>query len=75
MPKDIVGSLKVERRKADGSIELLTEGDGPGKYRVIENSEDCAVGDDLLPAIAFGDPPAPGEAVTVTYQGDPGFGD
>ena len=73
LPKEIVGSLKVERTKADGTVEVLSEGDGPGKYRVIANSEDCQADGNLLPAIAFGDPPSPGENVNVTYQGDPGF--
>lgn len=73
LPKEVVGGLKVERTKADGTVELLTEGDGAGQYRVIPNSEDCATAGNLMPAIAFGDPPNPGENVTVTYQGDPGL--
>ena len=72
MPKEIVGALKVERTNADGTVDVLTEGDGPGKYRVIPNAEDCAgEAGNLLPAIAFGDPPNPGESIQVTYQGDP----
>ena len=51
-----------------------TEGDGPGRYRVVYGSEDCVGADgQLMPAIAFGDPPQPGDVVNVTYQGDPQF--
>ena len=72
LPKEIVGSLKVERTLADGTVQVLTEGDGAGKYRIISNSEDCTgEGGNLLPAIAFGDPPTQGENIEITYQGDP----
>jgi len=64
--------LVVTRKRGDVE-EILTPGDGPGHYRIIPPSEACAVDGELLPAIAFGDPPSPGEDITITYQGDPQF--
>jgi len=72
LPKPIIDrdSLLVERTR-DGETELLFEGDGPGMYRIVEGAEECAIGGRIMPAIAFGDPPSPGEEIRVTYQGDP----
>jgi hypothetical protein len=71
LPRPILGGLVVQRTSGDGETVTLEEGDGPGKYRVVFGSEDCGGEDGLLPAIAFGDPPQPGDVIKVTYQGDP----
>lgn len=73
LPKPILDGLRVTRTGPDGVETLLEEGDGPGRYRVVFGSEDCAVDGQLMPAIAFGDPPVPGEVVNITYEADPQF--
>lgn len=72
LPRPILDGLVVTRTRG-GVVETLTEGTGPGHYNVVEGSEDCAIDGQIMPAIAFGDPPSPGEEITITYQGDPGF--
>ncbi len=73
LPRPILGSLVVTRTNGQGQTVTLEEGDGPGRYRIVYGAEDCAGEDGLLPAIAFGDPPLPGDVINVTYQGEPGF--
>jgi hypothetical protein len=73
LPKPILDGLRVTRTGPDGQTVTLEEGDGPGRYRVVFGSEDCIGENGLLPAIAFGDPPVPGEVVNITYEGDPQF--
>ncbi|MCA9514572.1 MAG: hypothetical protein KC635_06505 [Myxococcales bacterium] len=73
LPRPVLGSLKVIRRLPDGSETEIPEGEGSGHYQILRTAEDCAVDGQLLPAIAFGDPPTPGEEIEVTYQGDPQF--
>lgn len=72
LPKLILdpASLVVKRKRGDIE-EILTPGDGVGQYSVGPPSEACAVDGQLLPAISFGEPPSPGEVITITYQGDP----
>ena len=72
LPRPILSGLAVTRTR-NGVTETLTEGNGPGHYAIIPTSEDCVDGEQILPAIAFGDPPIPGEAIEITYQGDPQF--
>jgi hypothetical protein len=65
--------LKVIRT-IDGVATELQEGSGPNDYQLNENGgDDCAKGDEQLPAITFTTPPSPGEEIEVIYQGDPGF--
>ena len=72
LPKPVLDTASlVVTRTRDGEETILTPGNGPGQYRIIENVEGCAVDGQSLPAIAFGDPPSPGEEITITYQGDP----
>lgn len=73
LPRPVLGSLKVIRRLPDGSENEIPEGEGPGHYQILRTSEDCAMNGQILPAIAFGDPPTPGEEIEVTYEGDPQF--
>lgn len=73
LTKPILDGLVVTRTGPDNQTVTLDEGDGPGRYRVVFGSEDCVGPNGLLPAIAFGDPPVPGEVVNITYQGDPQF--
>ncbi|MFO0747427.1 MAG: hypothetical protein U1F43_17435 [Myxococcota bacterium] len=70
LPKPILDGLKVSRIR-NGQEQVLTEGQGAGTYRVVLGAEDCAVDNELLPAITFGDPPRPGDQIKVVYQGDP----
>ena len=72
LPKPILdpASLVVKRKRGDVET-ILTEGNGSGQYHIIQTAEACAVGGQQLPAVAFGDPPSPGEEITITYQGDP----
>ncbi len=72
LPKEIEDDLRVTRQTADGT-EAVTEGDGPDQYKIVEGAEDCARDGVLLPAIAFNRAPEPGEAITITYEGEPGL--
>jgi hypothetical protein len=40
---------------------------------VTPPTEDCVFNGQLMPAVAFGDAPVPGESISITYQGDPQF--
>lgn len=70
LPRPVLTGLTVTRTR-NGVTEVLTEGNGPGRYNIIATSEDCAVAGQIMPAVAFGDPPVPGEVIEITYQGDP----
>ncbi len=72
LPRPILEGLTV-RRTRNGETTTLTEGDGPNTYRVIPTAEDCVVDSIILPAVAFFDPPIPGESIEVIYEGDPQF--
>jgi len=72
LPRPILTGLTVTRTRNGVSTELA-EGNGEGHYRIVETSEDCLVAGQIMPAIAFGDAPVPGETVEITYQGDPQF--
>jgi hypothetical protein len=72
LPRPVLEGLVVTRTRGDGEVVTLTEGDGPGRYRLVYGSEDCVGADgQLMPAIALGDPPVPGDVVRVTYRADP----
>ena len=72
LPRPMDSGLVVERTRG-GVTSPLAEGDGPNTYRVIEQAEECARDGQLLPAIAFYDPPVPGESIAVRYEGDAQF--
>ncbi|MBL8785509.1 MAG: hypothetical protein JNJ59_11445 [Deltaproteobacteria bacterium] len=71
LPRQVLGGLSVVRTR-NGVQTTLVEGDGPGTYKLVF-PEECARGDELYPALAFGDAPIPGESIEITYQGDPQF--
>lgn len=72
LPKVILDPTQLVVKRVRGGVEtILTDGDGPNSYRIIDPAEACTVDGQALPAIAFGDPPSPGEEITITYQGDP----
>ena len=65
-------SLIVTKHFADGTSAVLVEGD-EGDYKLVPGGDECKVGDEVMPAISFKEPPEPGENFTITYQGDPSF--
>jgi hypothetical protein len=71
LPRQVLGGLSVVRTR-NGVQTTLVEGDGPNTYKLVF-PEECARGDELYPALAFGDAPIPGESIEITYQGDPQF--
>ncbi|MFO0747428.1 MAG: hypothetical protein U1F43_17440 [Myxococcota bacterium] len=73
LPKPILSGLKVTRTRGDVTEELTEAacGSGPGTFCIVQGAEDCAVDDELLPAISFFDRPAPDDKIDITYQGDP----
>lgn len=73
LPKPILASLVVRRTNPDGSVDVLIEGEGQGTFAVVPGGDECAVDDQQLPALIFGDNPVPGEEIDVEYQGDPQF--
>lgn len=72
LPRPVLGNLSVTRTR-NGVTTVLTEGNGANSYRVIPTTEDCVFDGQLMPAVAFGDAPVPGESIEITYQGDPQF--
>lgn len=72
LPRPVLTGLTVKRTR-NGVTTELTEGVGPNTYRRIESAEECTQGTTVLPAIAFSDPPVPGESIEISYQGDPQF--
>ncbi|PKN57569.1 MAG: hypothetical protein CVU56_10325 [Deltaproteobacteria bacterium HGW-Deltaproteobacteria-14] len=72
LPKVILDPDQLVVKRVRAGVEtILTIGDGPNSYRIIPTAEACSLDGQALPAIAFGDPPSPGEEITITYQGDP----
>ena len=72
LPRPVLTGLTVRRTRNNVTTELAL-GDGPNTYRVIPTAEECAIGSQLLPAVAFFDAPIPGESIEISYQGDPQF--